>query len=430
MIRERWKAVSIELTEALHELHCEGVYDGVRAVFFWKSVALGHWCFCREELPLSPQQLANAASKAVAQAVGAYDLAEGFRSALPGLPEPLLIDPVGALRKLTDLQKPMAALEGSVRPLSSRPRLTLSVAVCTRERPVELARCLTSLMTSSERPDEILVIDNAPSSASTRWVAERFPGIRYYCEPTKGLSSARNAALAIASSDIVAFVDDDVCVHSDWIARIWRCFDTPNIMVATGLVLPAELETPAQMMFETFEFFHQGYRKRSFGAAYFELLRRKGVPVWAIGAGANMAIRRRAFEMGFQFDTRLGPGIFGGCGEDSEFWYSLLAGGWSCVYEPSACVFHYHRRELGALRHQVRQYMQGHVAALLIQFRKSRDFGNLRRLLFALPAEYCLLFLRLLATGFAADRRILLRGVLGCFSGLRALLHSKPAEIS
>jgi cellulose synthase/poly-beta-1,6-N-acetylglucosamine synthase-like glycosyltransferase len=258
----------------------------------------------------------------------------------------------------------------------------------------------------------------------------QFPGIRYCYEPRPGLSAARNAALAAAQGDIVAFADDDVVVHRDWTAAIRRCFDDPLVMVATGLVLPAELETRAQLMFEqNFAFFHQGYRRRFFDSEYFSALRNRGVPVWSLGAGANMAIRRRAYGMGYTFDTRLGPGVFGGCGEDSEFWYRILADGWSCRYEPSACVFHYHRREVPALRRLVTQYMQGHVAALVMQFRKFGHFGNLRRLFFQLPTEYVILLLRGVASGFPLDYRILLRGSWGCFAGLRAAFAREHTEL-
>lgn len=418
----RWKVVCIELSEPLTELAPDAAYEGVRAVFFWQGTPLGHWRFLTGELPLAPAQLANVGAKAIGQAAGDGALVEGFRSALPGLPEPPLIDSAAALAALVSLERPLA--EMNARSAADwRPSLSLSVAICTRERPHDLARCLRSLAASAETPDEILVIDNAPLTSETREVVSRFSGVRYHCEARRGLSAARNTALALASGEIVAFVDDDVCVPPSWTARIRRAFDHPEVMVVTGLVLPAELETPAQMMFETFQFFHQGYRKRRFDLSYFEVMRSKGVPTWSIGAGANMAVRRRAFELEFEFDTRLGPGVFGGCGEDSEFWYQILAAGWTCVYDPRAFVFHYHRRELSALRRQVRQYMQGHVAALLMQFRKSGDLGNLRRVLFQLPAEYFLLFLRLLLTGFALDNRILFGGALGCFSGLRALLR-------
>src|SRR5262249_13163589 len=88
-------------------------------------------------------------------------------------------------------------------------------------------------------------------------------------------------------------------------------------------------------------------------------------------------------------------------------------------YEPSAVVYHFHRRELSGLRRLVRRYMEGHVAALLLQFAKYRHAGNLRRLLLTLPAQYLLLFLRLIVTAFPLSNRILFSGAIGCVSGLR-----------
>ena len=419
----KWRVASIELSEPLAGLHVEPGYGGVRAVFFWKGIPLGHCQLATAQLPLTPQQLAAIAAKAVALAAGDYLVDEGFRSALPGIPEPPLEGPIRALDGLLQIDQPIGELTRRI-PASTPRTSTISVAICTRERPGELARCLESLATLSVRPSEVLVIDNAPQSGRTRDVVAGFPDVRYICEPRRGLSAARNAALAAASGDIVAFVDDDVIVHHGWLGRIHACFDDPEVMVATGLVLPAELETDAQMIFEqSFQFFHQGYRRRRFDSRYFAALRKKGVPVWEIGAGANMAIRRKAYQLGHRFDTRLGPGVFGGCGEDSEFWYGVLAHGWCCVYDPSACVFHYHRRELGALRRLVYQYMQGHVAALILQFAKYGDIGNLRRLFLRLPGEYAILFLRLIVTGFSLDYRILMRGALGCLAGLRFALR-------
>ena len=418
--QERWQAISIDLSGPLYELCCAEGYDGLRAVFFWKGVALGHGQFAAEQLPLTPTQVAAIASKAISEAVGDRLLNDGFRSALPGLIEPRIEEPLRILGELVRLEQPVAQLEKKFANQCPDVASRLSVAVCTHERPTDLARCLKALGSSTGRPCEILVIDNAPSSTATRTVVEQFPEVRYHCEPRTGLSHARNAALSIATGDIVAFIDDDVIPHPEWTVAICRCFDDPNVMVATGLVLPAQLETPAQRIFEqSFQFFHQGYRRRYFDSTYFAAVKSKGVPVWSIGAGANMAMRRSAFDLGYRFDTRLGPGIFGGCGEDSELWYRLLADGWSCLYEPSACVFHYHRRELPALRRLVHQYMKGHVAALLLQFARYRQMGDLRRLLIKLPGEYAILLLRLIATGFSLDNRILFRGAAGCLSGLR-----------
>jgi len=427
--QDRWKPVSVELADPLEGLACEPGYAGIRTVFFWKGVALGHCWIAATQLPLAPQHLASIASGTVAQAVGDYLVAQGFQSALPGLPEPTPENAEGTLKSLLAIERPLAELNLEPEPKSGCESRTVSIVICTRERPDDLARCLASLEACTERPVEILVIDNAPQSDATRLAVERFPDVKYYCETQRGLSAARNAALAHAVGDIVAFIDDDAIAHPGWIGRVPHAFDDPEVMVVTGLVLPAELETPAQRIFEeSYRFFHHGYRRRKFDVAYFARLKDKGVPVWSIGAGANMAIRRSAYEQGFRFDTRLGPGVFGGCGEDSEFWYRVLARGWSCVYDPSLCIYHHHRRELRDLRRLIFEYMKGHVAALILQFANHRRLGDLRRLLLALPLEYGMLLARLVASRFAVDNRILLRGAAGCFVGLGFAfrLHRTP----
>ena len=417
--QERWKPVSVELAAPLPQLACERCYDGIRAVFFWNGVALGHCRIPAAELPLAPQHLASIASGAVAQAAGDYLLEEGFQSALPGLPEPTPKDAARTLEELLAIEKPLGALNLEPEPCPDFENSKVSIAICTRERPDDLARCLASLEACTERPFELVVIDNAPESDATRHVVQQFPGVKYCCETHGGLSAARNAALGHTVGDIVAFIDDDAIAHPSWVERVRSSFADPEVMVVTGLVLPAELDTPAQRIFEeSYRFFHHGYRRRRFDAAYFARLKDKGVPVWSIGAGANMAIRRKVYEQGFRFDTRLGPGVFGGCGEDSEFWYGVLARGWSCVYDPSLCIYHHHRRELADLRRLIYEYMKGHVAALILQFANHRRLGDLRRLLLGLPVEYGMLLARLAFSRFAIENRILLQGAAGCIAGL------------
>ena len=243
---DRWKVLSIELTESLPELRREPGYDGLHIIFFHTGVPLGHYRFPSEQLPLAAQHLATSAAGAIALAAGDRLLEEGFRSALPGLPEPTPRDPEQVLARLLALDRPMEQFSRRLPTAASALPCGVSVAVCTRERPHELARCLQSLCDLPEQPREIVVIDNAPLSEATRETVARFPGVRYHREPRPGLSAARNTAMAITSGDIIAFADDDVIVHAGWLAQLRDCFEDPKVMVATGLVLPAELESRAQ----------------------------------------------------------------------------------------------------------------------------------------------------------------------------------------
>src|SRR6266852_75843 len=101
--------------------------------------------------------------------------------------------------------------------------IKISLILCTYNRCQSLARPLESVA-ASRLPDsvnwEILVGDNT-SHDQARHVIEDFcrhyPGrFRYLFEPNQGLSHARNAGIAEARGEIIAFTDDDVTVDPVW----------------------------------------------------------------------------------------------------------------------------------------------------------------------------------------------------------------------
>jgi len=291
-----------------------------------------------------------------------------------------------------------------------------SLVICTRDRPEELERCLNSLGTQSHRPDEVIVVDNAPTDERT-WHVAQMAGATYVREDRPGLDVARNAGARATQHAIIAYTDDDVVLHPRWLERLASAFDAPDIMAVTGLVLPAELETEAQQIFERHWGFGRGYQRFDFGREFFAATRALGCPAWHIGAGASMAFRREAFEHVGYFDERLDAGA-AGCSGDSEFWHRLLAAGWRCRYEPSSVAFHYHRRSLDALASQIRFYARGHVAALLVQYERTRERGNLRRIWSTLPHHYAYQFCKRLRHGRAPENYFLGEEVRGTLSGI------------
>jgi GT2 family glycosyltransferase len=227
-------------------------------------------------------------------------------------------------------------------PLQPIPAQAASVVVCTRNRTGGLARCLASLAALAHPPREIIVVDNAPSSEATRRVVMRHPGVRYVLEPRAGLGFARNAGVRAAEGEIIAFADDDVAVEPTWLGRLVRALDEPGVLAATGLVLPAELDTQAQLAAERRRGQHAPYEPRLFDTTFLATSRERGVPVWEIGTGASMAFRREAFDRVGGFDEWLEAGR-SGRGGDSELWYRLLAGGARIRYEPAAVVHQWRR---------------------------------------------------------------------------------------
>lgn len=409
------RVVHVQLAQPLGTLTSENG-RGAYAVFWLDDLPLGHCALAAEQLPVGPDELSVLAAGSVAQAVADRVYDTGFKAELP-LRRPQASQEPPEFRALLETRRPLGALRS--RPLPSprhRPH-TVSVVVCTRDRPDQLERCLTSLSRLSARPKQIIVVDNAPTTGRTRAVVGRFPNVMYVPEPRPGLSAARNASLAHATGELIAFTDDDVTVHPQWLVGLAAAFDRDGVEAVTGLVLAAELETPAQVAFErVIGGFNGGYRSFAFGPEYFAEMRPYGVPVWRMGAGANMAVRRQTLvELG-GFDERLGAGA-AGCSEDSEFWYRVLARGGECGYEPAAVVFHHHRRDIVGLETQAYEYMRGHVAALWVQFGRHGHWGNVRRALVELPAYLLRRAVTELPGSDPVKRRVLTASLAGYFRG-------------
>jgi glycosyltransferase involved in cell wall biosynthesis len=109
--------------------------------------------------------------------------------------------------------------------------VTVSVVVCAYNEASLLPACLSSLLAQTRPVDEIIVVDNASTDATSA-VARAVPGVRVIEEPTKGLVVARETARRAASGDIVAYVDADCRVPPDWLAKVEQRFLRRERLVA------------------------------------------------------------------------------------------------------------------------------------------------------------------------------------------------------
>ncbi|MET0414404.1 MAG: glycosyltransferase family A protein, partial [Actinoplanes sp.] len=133
-------------------------------------------------------------------------------------------------------------------------RPPMSVVVTTCEASPTLLHTLASLAAQTHPALEVIVVDNRPATSGVAAFLLRHgvDGVRLIEEPLPGLSRARNAGLAAARGELVAFTDDDVEVDPRWLEALSRPFEDAPVACVTGLVLPLELQTPAQFWFEQF----------------------------------------------------------------------------------------------------------------------------------------------------------------------------------
>ncbi len=307
-------------------------------------------------------------------------------------------------------------------------RSSVTVAVCTKDRPEMLSRCLEALCRThgpgeiplgeliADEPQraEILVVDNAPSDDRNRDVVAKFPGVRRVREPLPGLDFARNRALREACGELIAFVDDDVVVDRWWLDGLFRALeDNPDAAGVTGLVLPHKLDTPAQILFESRGGFGRGFEPLRFGRAL------PGNPLYPcgagiFGAGANMAFRRDALTALGGFDEALDTGAPLPGGGDLDIFYRLIRAGHTLVYEPRFAAFHEHRQDLDGLRRQYLSWGRGFAAFAVKSYRADPSHrARFRRL----AAWWCGYQMRELYRSLCRKDLTLARMVLAEFAG-------------
>ncbi|WP_337191984.1 glycosyltransferase [Streptomyces sp. HUCO-GS316] len=238
----------------------------------------------------------------------------------------------------------------------------ISVVVATRDRPEQMRRCLRSLLQSEYPEFEIIVVDNAPADGTTEaLVRGDFAGrVRYVREPVAGLARAHNRGLARARGAVVAFTDDDTLVDPGWLSALAETFahDT-RIGCVTGLIVPAELETPAQTVLERQGGFAKGYVPRTWSLSDPPADPLFPFTAGRFGSGANMAFRTDVLRSLGGFDTATGAGTPGRGGDDLLAFFEVLTAGHMLAYQPSAIVWHCHHRTWDAVAKQVFGYGAG-----------------------------------------------------------------------
>ena len=276
--------------------------------------------------------------------------------------------------------------------LTDAPRLT--VLIPSRERPERLRRCVESILACDYPADrfKVVIADNAPQTTRTRALAEELSRsnggrVTYVREDAPGSASARNRGLTVVETELVAMTDDDVVVDRHWLTEIARAFVAhPTTGAVSGLLWPAELETPAQLWFEQYGGFSRGFERRVFDL---DGNRPTDEPLYPwnaglFGTGNNFSFRTDVLRQIGGFDPALGNGTPALGGVDSEVLLRTILSGHQIVYEPRAIAHHAHRPDYEGLRRQIYAYGVGLVAyylkTILAEPRFALDF------VFKLPA--------------------------------------------
>jgi len=114
--------------------------------------------------------------------------------------------------------------------------IPVSVIVVSHGRPGLLRRCLTGIGQLCHRNFEVVVIADTPGTRSVEemgWKAR----VKLRRFDAANISAARNAGLAQAAGELVAFIDDDAVPEPGWLDHLTQPFHDPNVSATGGYVI-------------------------------------------------------------------------------------------------------------------------------------------------------------------------------------------------
>jgi succinoglycan biosynthesis protein ExoM len=205
----------------------------------------------------------------------------------------------------------------------------ISVCICTFKRSAMLAELLRTLQ--SQKTDDlftfdIVVADNDAAASARQAVADVAAASRvrvtYVVEPVANIARARNAAVAGATGDFIAFVDDDEVPQNDWLLELFKARERYAVDAVLGPVM-SRFETPPPEWVKKGGFFD----RPRFAT---------GTPIqWPNARSGNVLFVRALLQ---KLDPPFRP-EFATAGEDVDFFRRLAEHGCRFVWCDEAPVF-------------------------------------------------------------------------------------------
>jgi len=227
----------------------------------------------------------------------------------------------------------------------------IAVVIPTRNRTNHLEQCLDAVKVSAQSLDvEVFVMDQSDGDDTRRMVESRKDtGVQYHRMPRNGACPARNLGAALATSPIVAFLDDDCCPRPDWMKRILKAFaDDPELQFVFGQLKAPPNANPEEGFYPEYLPTPDWQRGRS------------GRQIAMVAAGANMSARKEFLLRIGGFDELLGPAVPTVKSNDSSISYKVLRSGEKWRADPDIEVVHVNGfRRHDAFAKLVREYDHG-----------------------------------------------------------------------
>lgn len=189
-----------------------------------------------------------------------------------------------------------------------------SIVIAARNAESTIGACISSLLSQSLKPLEIIVVDNASTDSTARIASSM--GIKVVYEPIIGRSRARNRGIEESKGRFIAFIDADAVADKDWLLFLMDRYKAGDCSGVAGRIRALNSE---KLFAKLLELSSEG--RQHFG-------------------GCNIMYERDVLIDVGMFDEKLKVA------EDVELAWRVIKSGRSIAYEPKAVVYHAYKSRL------------------------------------------------------------------------------------
>lgn len=219
--------------------------------------------------------------------------------------------------------------------------MALASVVVPSGRKELIDRCLSSLLTMDIKDIEVIVVVRQGFAYS-----HKDPRVSVVEQNGKGVPNARNCGIREAMGKVIAFTDDDCVVSGQWLSRLMRAFEDPEVGGAGSIREAYNPHQPIACMWDA-SYLIPGSLVQKYG-----YLREHDTYLCTSSA----AYRAEVIKGLAGFDESLPSG------EDYDLSLRVKKSGFRLALVPEARVWHEHPGSLRGVARQQRWLAQGDVA--------------------------------------------------------------------
>lgn len=226
-------------------------------------------------------------------------------------------------------------------------RKAISYIVIAHRNATTLGSCLQSVAADALEHDELILVLNHPDE-KTKSLAQQFDRWRIIFESTPGPQHARNAGARAASTEILVFLDADVCIPQGWSEAMLERLNRPWVGAGQSRILAQKAPGVVNFL------------KRLTYLQFEQQFQHTGLGLFSLDTAALM-VKRSWFERIKGFDPQFKRL------EDTDFSLRLLYAGADLFYYRGTPALELHDSEESVYEFLKKQYLSSVYLPLLLR---------------------------------------------------------------